>query len=213
MKAISMKVIKRRLVMMALIVVAVVVWAGGVVWVNTHVVRYPTEWYAMGESVHLDGAFQDNYYSERTEGYSVIVSEAEIMTPQEYLDRFAVHGQWTASSYRDIQSLVVLKMTIENASNSSEGYVDLIGLTLAAQNCQAVYQVDTELWSNGEKNVEPQQVGVSVRPHTTYTTYVPFSASIADAEGPYDIAVVDNDFDLHLSSGPVRNMVRITVVP
>lgn len=191
----------------AIAVLSVVCLAVGVRiwWVNTNLPRIPEETYETGEWVPLEGAFQDSTSSEDTSDYSIKVVSAEVMTRNEYLEKY---GGTTLDDRDGARCVVDVTLVIRNDGTEQGGLnVFQMVLTPARGNEYLICDVMNEeaLWPQVESGADTT---VSIKPGTEYEVHIPYVFN--GGEEVYEREVNDRDFTLLLSRMPVRKMVNVS---
>lgn len=191
----------------AIAVLSVVCLAVGmrIWWVNTNLPRIPEETYETGEWVPLEGAFQDSTSSEDTSDYSIKVVSAEVMTRNEYLEKY---GGTTLDDRDGARCVVDVTLVIRNDGTEQGGLnVFQMVLTPARGNEYLICDVMNEeaLWPQVESGADTT---VSIKPGTEYEVHIPYVFN--GGEEVYEREVNDRDFTLLLSRMPVRKMVNVS---
>lgn len=208
------------------------IWA-----VNQNQLSIPEEHYAMGEWVDLDGAFlYDN--TEKTEGYSLRITSAELMTAPEYIDRYgkgsddaeassattdsaataAVGSGSTArdlsatGEYDDDESVLVLHYDVKNQGNDA-GYIDMVTQWVMGDKKNRFYRCDYDLWQTAEPVMGETPVMILVK-DSEHSTAVPFSNTqsrglFANVNEEKRLQVTDENVHLVISNAPVRKVIDI----
>lgn len=195
---------RARLAVAVAVFVAAVGIAMRIWWVNTNLPSIPVEYYQMGEWVALEGAFQDGGDREQTQGYSLMVESAEVVTYDEYLER---HGVVPTGSHGDAHCVVDVALRIKN-EGSDQGGINIFQMVLTPARgdeyliCDIMS--DEALWLKTEPNADSS---VSVRPGTEYVTHIPYVFNGSDEV--YSRNIADRDFIFLASRMPVRKMVRV----
>ena len=169
------------LALVAVVAIGVRIW-----WVNANLPSIPLEYYQMGEWIPLEGAFQNGTSSEQTQGYSLMVESAEVVTYDEYLKR---HGAAPTGTHGDVRCVVQMVLTPERGNEY------LI--------CDVMSE--EALWPQAEPNADSS---VSIRPGTEYVTHIPYVFN--GGEEVYGREVTDHSFTLLASRMPVRKMIVVT---
>lgn len=192
--------------------------------VNALAIRYPTERYEMGEDAPLEGCFFADD-TEGTDGYSLRIEEAEVMSYNEYVAAYGLDGAQAVDGL-DAKSIICLTVCVTNNSDNGpeESGFNIVGMGMTKPNGDAFMRVDTELWALSEPALADNiyTVKVGVVPHSSYTTHIPFSAGFVlrdSVSGQGSVAVDDRyyqpvetgEYDLHLSVQPKRKLVNIEV--
>lgn len=190
----------------ALVLVAVVAIGARIWWVNASLPKIPLECYQMGEWVALEGAFQNDASSEQTQGYSLMVESAEVVTYDEYLER---HGAAPTGTHGNARCVVDVALRIKN-EGTEQGGINVFQMVLTPErgNEYLICDVMSEnaLWPQVEPNADSS---VSIRPGTEYVTHVPYVFN--GGEEVYGREVADRSFTLLVSRMPVRKMIAVTV--
>lgn len=198
---------RRRVALIAgLMLLAVSIAIGARIWwVNANLPSIPLEYHQMGEWVPLEGAFQNDTSSEQTQGYSLMVESAEVVTYDEYLER---HGATASGAHGDVRCVVDVTLRIRN-EGAEQGGINIFQMVLVPErgNEYLICDVMSEkaLWPQVEPNADSS---VSIRPGTEYVTHIPYVFN--GGEEVYEREVNDRDFKLLLSRMPVRKMVKVS---
>ena len=174
-------------------------------WVNTSLPSSPVERSQMREWVALEGAFQNSASSEQTQGYSLMVESAEVVTYDEYLER---HGVAPSGTHGDARCVVDVALRIRN-DGTEQGGINVFQMVLTPERADEYLICDVmsedALWPQVEPNADSN---VSIRPGTEYVTHIPYVFN--GGEEVYDREVADRAFTLLISRMPVRKMVVVT---
>lgn len=187
--------------------------------VNGEQLPYSVSVHKVGDTVQLQGAFAEYSY-ENTDGFSFTVQSAELMSINEYVDRYSKDGALPDLSYdttdRDAATLAVLDIVIRNdkSENDERGYLDSIGWSLIPRNQKERWlRVDNQLF-----NLSVPQLGgdyrLSIRPGTEYTIHVPFSTTVTDGFPSqtglgHKPTLESGDYDFIATNLPVRHIVKV----
>ena len=204
------------LALVAAIAIGVRIWS-----VNQNQLSIPVEHYAMGEWVELNGAFLYDS-QEATQGYSVRITSAEVISSDEYLDRYAPDADRSQITIGP-GDVLVLGYDVRNVGNST-GYIDLVMQMVVGSAKNTFYKVDDELWSAAEPPLKDAPVLILV-PDSEYSTHGVVSLT-ADPDylekfdtgtQTYDTStssradIRETSFELILTNAPVRKVVDITL--
>ena len=188
------------LALVAVVAIGVRIW-----WVNANLPSIPLEYYQMGEWIPLEGAFQNGTSSEQTQGYSLMVESAEVVTYDEYLKR---HGAAPTGTHGDVRCVVDVALRIKN-DGTEQGGINVFQMVLTPErgNEYLICDVMSEeaLWPQAEPNADSS---VSIRPGTEYVTHIPYVFN--GGEEVYGREVTDHSFTLLASRMPVRKMIVVT---
>lgn len=181
---------------------------------NENAETIPQRYYKMGEWLEVEDGYLIDEVIEQNMGYAFRVNAAEIMTPQEFISKFA---QKDASSFVvpdcNKKSVLALSITIKNDGNSTGGIESFMWDCIASTNdwdCR----VDDELFAL----VENSGQRFRIKDGSEYTTIFPFTCQV---QPPY-LSIVDGDmyprgtikgsqFELSFTRRPIEKTVRIKV--
>lgn len=225
MKSLGMVKMRWRRVLVAIACVAAAVAIGiRIWWVNANALSIPVERYGMDEWVELEGTYHF-HEAAMSHGYSVNVAGAEVMTAQEYLDRYA-DGAVFESEDPDAKPddpQVVLELVVRNdrdadideATIDTTGAIDMVDTVLIPHDAGGMlYTANFDLWAQSEEAFESSTImWVGVMPGTEYAMFVPYSfvrVTGADDSIGADEPVSDT-FDLVLGIAPVRREIEVTI--
>ena len=202
-----------------LVVLLLIVLGYRITLVNSEGLPYGIALHSVGDSVELNGAFAE-YSTENTDGFSFSVNSAELMSINEYIDRYSKDNVMPNDPYDTTdpneKTLAVLTITIRNDKNEGDerGYLDSLGWSLIPRNQKERWlRVDSTLF-----NLSVPQLGgayqLSVRPGTEYTINVPFSTSVVDgfpaqAGLGHKPTLESGDYDFIATNLPVRHIVEV----
>lgn len=200
----------RKVAIAVVAAVAVAALAARIYWVNTNLPQIPNEYYDQGEWASLDGAFQIDS-QENTNGYSLMVQSAKLMTYDEFVETYRTEdadvAAQPAGTHGDAHCVVDVELHIRNEGNS-DGVLDAFQMVLvpARGNEYLIADImnDAALWPQTQRGVGMQ---VSTRPGTEYVAHVPYVFN--STENAYLTEVTDTDFTLLVSRAPVRKMIRV----
>lgn len=190
-------------VLLCLVAIGVRIWL-----VNAGYQGVPVTYYSMGEWLSVD----DDYYVDETEpseGYSFRIDSVEVMSPNEYLQRYGTDGVTSLDTFdADDPCVVVLDMTIRNDS-SEQGGVDSFQWQVVPQEQNTSYAMDYELSGHVEKAMSEGQF--SIKPGGEYRTHIAFSGQedlpyLQDATGQRRPIITARSFRLALTMRPHRKV-------
>lgn len=188
-------------------------------WVNDRAPDKPeVVCHSMGTWVELDGAFNQSR-GEDTAGYGVCVAGAEVLSYNEYVERYATDGSVPLEGL-DARSLVCLDVDIRNEGDSSGGLA-LATMYLVPERRNEFFVSDAELLLMAETKLRESGssgMGVSVRSGTEYATHLVYRRQGGEVDhggipmsASYFETIDDRGFELILSNLPVRHVVHIEV--
>lgn len=220
--------VKRRLCVLGAVLVGSVViaamglFAARVSFVNENALSYPVMRHALGREVDLEGSYAE-YKTENTDGLSLTVEGARRMSCNQYLEKYASDP----SSYypllgdeTDMEELTLLVLDIEIANNKQgdedKGYLDSIGWSVVPDRARELWlRVDHSLFGASVPQIDGA-FQLSVKPGTTFTVHVPFSALLNKrfpaAMGDVNRLPLDaGSYSFTVTNMPVRHVVDIEV--
>lgn len=145
--------------------------AARIAWVNDNAVHVPEERFEVGEWVDFDGAFVSSG-QENTDGYSLRVADAHIMSCRDYLSQYASEEAAKALS-NEAGEVVVLEIDVSNSGNS-DGYMNYKSWRLSPPSKNTAYYIDYDLWYQAIPALAEGKGRFGVTEGTTKTIYVPF---------------------------------------
>lgn len=176
-------------------------------WVNAHALPIEREQHEVGEAVPLDGAFFEYASSEPTQDYVVMVRGATRMSYNDYVRTYGLEG---AKEREGMDAKSVISVELEVTNNGDErGAFDVFSAVMVAPSRANYLIEDYDLWALSEENIEPPQLMISVRPHTSYVTHVPYAINTY-GDGRYAKDVPAGEYQLLLSKCPITKYVRVT---
>lgn len=197
---------RRQLALSIAALLAVVAIAARIWWVNATLPHVQVEYYEQGEWVMLDGAFHYRA-DEGTQGYSIMVEDAAVMTYDEYLSAYG-DGDEELGTHGDAQCVVNVTLRIRN-DGTEQGGIRIFEMLLvpARSNEYLICDImnDDALWPKVEENAS---MSVSIRPGTEYVVHLPYVFNGLDMEA-YGRIVEDRSFALLISRAPTRKMVVV----
>ena len=201
--------------MAAAVAIGVRIW-----WVNANGLYIPVERFGMGEWVELEGTYA-YVVDHLSDGYSVKVDSVEVMSAQEYLDRYAEGSSYKPDNPNE--ALVVLDLVVRNnrstdideADYESVGAINMVNTIMIPHNAGGMeYTVDKFLWCEAEEAFKDEAiVYVGVMPGTEYTMHCPYRF-VHIVNSDYSIGAdkpVSDTFDLVLGNFPVRREIEVTI--
>ena len=165
----------------------------------------------MGEWVELDGAFCD-MSRENTKGYSMRVSDAQIMSYNEYVEAYANDDSQPEDGL-DTPCLAVLTIDIRNEEHVGEGGLNLFEMFLIPARGNFYYIEDAELFLKSEAKLREAGTNgwhVSIKEGTEYQIHLPYILN--DFRNRYTTEMTDREFSYYISNLPVRHSIRVEAV-
>lgn len=203
---------KKRMTAIAVVAFALVaVVSARIAYVNYDVPHIIEEHYSVGEWVELDGAFLSSI-QENTEGYSLRVVSAELMSYNDYIRRYGQDPSAVVEGL-DSKSVIALEMEVENEGNE-EGAIFLFECKLVPARGNEYFTRDSALWIESERQMEGTvALYLSLVEGTSYTTVIPYTINSIDEEGlsQYKATIEDSSFGLVVSNHPTRKIIDISI--
>ena len=200
---------RRRLIAGGAVLAAAAAIAGRIWQVNANAFDYPERHYAMGEWVDLDGAFT-TYANENTQGYSLCVQDAQIMTRAEYIERYALDpSQVEPTDYDDVPSVLCLTLAIKNEGSDSGGFY-IYDATLVPEGEIRSMGYQASLWGTSNELIDDSVYSFSLLRDSEYTAQIPYILYAAPGED-FQHAIRAKRFSFIVSNAPVRNVIDIEV--
>lgn len=199
------------------VVVAAVAIAGRIAAVNADAFSVPERRYEVGDQVDLGGSFFAEAL-EKTDGYALRVTRAEVMDADAYLARYGRPGEGAAidTSRDEPGSVLCLTYEVRN-EGAEEGGILLIEHQVVASERNCAYRVDGELLEAAYPQLAGQ-MGFSLLPDTSFEVHVPFSAQrdpgyLQTYDKAYRGAIAEGPWALILANAPERLVVDVVPYP
>lgn len=173
--------------------------------VNAEALNVPSEMYALGDKVELDGSFI-TASKEKTGGYSIEVDSVKRVSFDEYL---AEHGKPLPEKSFSQASVIELEITIRNGGNE-DGYLDVNGWKLIPARGNEYYVIDNDLWQMVEPKAPGDTAVMGLLPNSEYKVSIPFASNTVGDER-YSVPISDDDFALLLTNAPVEKKVSMSL--
>lgn len=184
--------------------------------VNAEAIRYPIDYYDIGQDIPLEGCFIDTA-EELTEGYVVRVDEVQLMSYNDFVRAYAADPTSTIQEL-DTPSVACLTVTITNNATDPirAGALNMTGIGLIKPRYPFFMTIDTALWARAEVNMREGQTQLPIAPQSSYTTHIPFTAKtvledITDEYAAYLQEIPRDTYELRLSEVPRKKVVRIEI--
>ena len=195
-----------------LLVLVLAMLVARIVHANVQFSTPPVEEYQVGEWAELKGAFTTDRDYELTDGYALSVNGAEILSPNEYLDRYARDGTRSVEK-GDRPCLVVVDLTVRNVGNSS-GHISAYNWRMISPSGDDSLTVASDLWGHVNKGMDTTAAFV-VAEGTEVTTHVPFYAQRgSEYFQPFRMEypdVLPGTYRLRFTNAPVKIEVPLNV--
>lgn len=165
------------------------------------------EHYQMGEWVQLNGAFLANI-KENTDGYAIRVNSAELISYNEYIERYALDPTRTVDGL-DEKSVICLDIDVKNEGNDN-GAILLFECKLIPERKNTYYLYSSELWAESVP-LSKGTVTLAIRADSEFHTMIPFRINDTDLVNytAYRSPIPDTDFELTISNSPVRKVIDV----
>jgi hypothetical protein len=201
--------------------IVVCAFAARIAWVNINAQDVVEETSAINEQVDLAGCFAEDI-DENTDGLSVELTSAEIMSAQEYVDRYAqddINLLEEDLTYCTVDednvnnnSVLVLGLTFSNTNNEI-GYFPAISWRVISHSAQDIcIMPDWDIWRYVDQSAA-EETCFKVRTGTSVTTYIPFCAQAPTGFLQSFLNVerrtLDSDtYSLVLTNSPIRKTIK-----
>lgn len=162
-KSAHKKVILSIILIIAVILVAVRIW-----YVNSKAYKFVTEEYSIGEWIPLEGNYFIDMDAENNDGYSVRISKAEVLPYEEFMSRFGKTADYLADYSR--YDVILLTVDIKNEDNENGG-VFIRDMNILTKSRSAYYNKNTDYMKIANPNISKTMDGVRVKPGTESTMY------------------------------------------
>lgn len=182
---------------------------------NVGAEHVPEQWFSKGEWVEQGKGYLIDRKVENANGYEYRVNGVEVLTPNEYLQRYSKDGTKKIDSEdANRKSVVVIDMTIENQSNVDGGVIGYLWYVVP-DTLNDYYQLDTELFAHAEPEVGDSAM-FSVERGYSHRTHLAFSNIANDGLlTPTDKVLRQPihapSFQMRISARPERKMIRFSV--
>ena len=198
-----------------LVAVALLVGYGFRVWyVNANAYPMYEEDYEIGEWVPLEGDYF-NYREEYTDGYSLRISNVEVITYEEFIGRYNKQVDYLADASQ--HDVILLTVDIKNEDNDN-GYLFISGFTLLTKNMAQYYNINETY----EKICEPKidvsigQGVAKIRSNSEYSLTLAYTCSSRADGVTYFQQVKEKgykevEFYLNVSWYPTKKLIHFTV--
>ena len=194
---------KRALFAFALLVVIGVVIR--ISTVNASAEKMIMEEYAQNEWVELGGSYFRSF-EENTEGYSIMVTDYEIMDKQSYLDKYDLESD-SISEENAFSYIMEVSVKIHNDGNT-DGKIQIGDWALIGTNNDYVTWFDKQLLMDSDERIDEYLSSVTTTQERDVEVRLPFplifidDANEMERNAPYKLAV---------TKYPVRKYVYINI--
>ena len=193
-----------------------------VVVVNQYATQTPVESYPEGTWVTYDGAYA-GVASEDTDGLSIRVDSASLVSPRQFIDSYASSqvnlAENVIGKYADITpatantpSVLAVKISLRRSSTNVDGQFSAIDwLIIILQSPSLSLQPDWDLWELADTHMIDQSA-FSIQEGSEYATVVPFSIQ---SQGEYfdpsplrtRLPLEQGDYEFVVTNSPVRKLI------
>ena len=206
----------KRLLIVLVCILAVLLIGARIGWVNSHALSYPTVHHKMGEWVDLDGAFIYERASESTDDYAIRVTNAELLSYNEYINRYGEDASklMPGDERRDIKSVLCLTVDLRNYGKDGQFFIGE-AKALPDKTIKAL-ALDRELWKESNRNIDKTMMFLSVYPNTEFTLHIPYitnSVAYSNVDGRYAGELDVDSLSFVISTAPVRHIIDIALEP
>lgn len=200
---------RKKIVVTALVVVLACAVGVRIYLVNADAQTIQVEHYKMGEWVDLDGAFIYKRDIEQTQGYSIRVKSAQLMSYNQYIEQYGQDKSRTVEGL-DGQSVICLEVEAKNVGND-EGAIYIFDCKLIPERKNDYFMYARFLWEESEPNVKGA-FHLRLMKDSEYTTFIPYKVNINDEDqSEYKQPITDTSFELIVSNAPVRKVIDVSL--
>ncbi len=205
---------RKRLGVFVVCVVAMLLVAARIAWVNTRALTYPTAHHPMGEWVELDGAFIYERDSESTDDYSLRVDSAELLSYNEYVERYGDDPSKLQPENAAYNTKSILCLNVDLRNQGKDGQFFIGEAKVLPAGAIKALRLDRQLWMESNKNIDEALMYISVYPNTEFTLHIPFitnAVAYTDTQGRYAQDLDVGDASFVVSTAPVRHIIDLKV--
>lgn len=200
---------KRRIAWAVLAVVVACAVGVRIYVVNATAVTFPEEHHPMGEWVDLDGAFLSKKNTENTEGFSIRVNSARLMSYNDYIKEFGLDKTKVEEGF-DTKSILNLEVEERiDARASGQIVFHLFGADLIPARKNNYLIFDRNLLQESEPTGDSIDNPLVFSPDGTYTENIPFKMNVGDTGAAHREPITDTSFEFIISNVPVRKIIDI----
>ena len=164
-----------------------------IAYVNATSLKRITAIHTVGDVVELAGSFTDTA-NENTKGYSVTVESAELLSYEEFMNRF--------------------DRPLDYLSENSRKSTSTSRLFLFNNSFSQYFAFDSDYFSIANPQIDRKVQGIRIRPGTEYVIYYPYILEYGPELKSYlDILQphTTESFYLQVSMYPVKNLIKVDV--
>lgn len=176
-------------VLLGLVVIGVVIRISTV---NSSMEKMIVDVYAQNEWVELGGSYFQSY-TENTEGYSIIVTDYEILDTQSYLDKYDLSSD-SISEENTFDYIMEISVKIHNNGNT-DGEIRIGDWALIGTNNDYVTYFDKQLLMDSDERINDYLFSVTTTQDSDVEIRLPFPLTFMGDEketksnAPYKLAV------------------------
>ena len=162
------KVSSKKIICIILAIALTLFCAYRIWYVNSKAYQFSLEVYSVGEWVSMDG----NYFNsdaEKTDGYSVRVSSAEVLTYEQFMERFGKDTDYLAEASQ--YDVVLLKIDFKNDSDSTDGGVYVMEYNLFTETRARFFNKSNDYMKIANTDLPKNLIGVNCQPGTEASMY------------------------------------------
>lgn len=185
-------------------------------YVNDNAEVVPEEVYGFNEWLELGDAFKGSTEVD-TRGYSFMVTNLEVMTPNEYLQAYSRDGVTALEGPdADTRCVLALSLKVRNIGNEEGGIKGYLWKMVPEEQNNILFNLDDELMQHGFPefgggmafSVEMGEAVERVFPFSDILGFEPFDP---DEEGLVRNEVTSSTFRLAMTDLPVRKLFRLSI--
>ncbi len=199
---------KKRFLLAALAVAVACAVGARIYVVNATAVTFPEEHYPMNQWVDLNGAFLHKI-SESTQGYSIKVKSARLMSYNDYIREFGLDKTKVKEGF-DTNSVLNLEVEMKNEGNDNGSFF-IFAASLIPERKDNYLIFNRFLWQESEPDQDSSALATGLLKDTSYTTNIPYEINLGNPGDNQEVQspITDTSFELIVSNAPVRKIIDI----
>lgn len=190
-----------------LAVLALLLCAIRIGWVNAKAEPLPVRVFQKNEEVPLEGDYMMSL-EESTAGYSVCLQEAEHLSYEEMMRRYDMPADYLAE--RSQFDVLLLRLKITN-TDSEGGFLFIREFRVLNRWGNMDYGIDKTLLSITEPTIGESSI-IAIWPDTEYVLTLPYSLDKKSIDGQNEMDVkADSPYALRVSAYPVQKRIQFPI--